>query len=148
MVQKYHRFKPIMLSWGSWLEMVARVTHGLGAQALILWWPTEGDILLRIFPWIQNVIWKKFLNWTAAWQNQQNDLCAQRRLRSALASAQSDQSSQSAWRNLGSLATYWVHCEDSVDAQADLSLRWLVMSCTGSIHTWTSVSPLCYILME
>ena len=28
----------------------------------------------------------------AAWQNQQNDLCAQRRLRSAWASAQSDQS--------------------------------------------------------
>ena len=30
--------------------------------------------------------------WATAWQHQQNDLCAQRRLRSALASAQSDQS--------------------------------------------------------
>ena len=30
--------------------------------------------------------------WAAAWQNQQNDLCAQRWLRSAWASAQSDQS--------------------------------------------------------
>ena len=30
--------------------------------------------------------------WTAARQNQQNDMCAQRRLRSAWASAQSDQS--------------------------------------------------------
>ena len=30
--------------------------------------------------------------WAAAWQNQQNDLCAQQRLRSAWASAQSDQS--------------------------------------------------------
>ena len=29
--------------------------------------------------------------WAAAWQNQTNDLCAQRRLRSAWASAQSDQ---------------------------------------------------------
>ena len=37
-----------------------------------------------------------------AWQNQQNDLCTQRRLRSALASAQSDQS----LRCLGSLATH------------------------------------------
>ena len=40
-------------------------------------------------------------------------LCAQRRLRSAWASAQSDQSSLSVWRNLGSLATHWVHSEDS-----------------------------------
>ena len=30
--------------------------------------------------------------WAAAWQNQQNDLCAQQTLRSALACAQSDQS--------------------------------------------------------
>ena len=30
--------------------------------------------------------------WAAAWQNQQNDMCAQRRLRSAWASTQSDQS--------------------------------------------------------
>ena len=31
-------------------------------------------------------------NWAAAWQNQQNDLCIQRRLRSAWATTQSDQS--------------------------------------------------------
>ena len=30
--------------------------------------------------------------WAASWQNQQNDLCAQRRLRSALAFTESDQS--------------------------------------------------------
>ena len=54
-------------------------------------------------------------------------LCAQRRLRSAWASARSDQSSLSAWRKLGSLATHWAHSEDWsdwADAQADLSLRW------------------------
>ena len=39
-------------------------------------------------------------------------LCARRRLRSAWASAQSDQSSLSAWRLLGSLATHWAHSED------------------------------------
>ena len=38
----------------------------------------------------------------AAQQNQQNDLCTQQRLRSAWASTQSDQSSLSAWRKLGS----------------------------------------------
>ena len=36
--------------------------------------------------------WFQYENWATAWQNQQNDLCAQRRLRSAWASAQSDQS--------------------------------------------------------
>ena len=55
-----------------------------------------------------------------------NDLCAQQRLRSAWASAQSDQSSLSAWRNIGSSATNIAHCEDWsdwADAQVDLSLR-------------------------
>ena len=49
----------------------------------------------------------------ASWQNKQNDLCAQWRLWSAWASAQSDQSSLSAWRNIGSSGTHWAHCEDS-----------------------------------
>ena len=70
-------------------------------------------------------------------------LCAQRRLRSAWASVQSDQSSSlSTWRNLGSLATHlsaqrrlW---SDWADAQADLSLRWthshtVGLSCRGFI---------------
>ena len=37
------------------------------------------------------------------------------------------ESSLSAWRKLGSLATHWAHSEDWsdwADAQADLSLRW------------------------
>ena len=45
--------------------------------------------------------------WASSWENQQNELCAQRRLRSAWASAQSDQSSLSAWRKVGSLAIHW-----------------------------------------
>ena len=64
--------------------------------------------------------------WAAAWQNQQNDMCAQRRLRSAWASVKSDQSS---------LCTQWVaknprflHADSedyqTVDAQTDWSLHW------------------------
>ena len=41
-----------------------------------------------------------------------NDLCALQRLRSAWASAQSEQSSLSAWRSLGFLTTHWAHSED------------------------------------
>ena len=66
--------------------------------------------------------------WATARQNQQNDLCAQRRLRSVCISTWSDQSSLSAWRSIGSLATHWVHSEvwsDWTDAQADQSLCWV-----------------------
>ena len=81
--------------------------------------------------------------WAAQWQNQQNSICAQRRLRSAWASTQSDQSSQSAWRKLGSLASsYPLNAQrrllsDWADAQTDLSLGWgtvilLVLSWGGS----------------
>ena len=51
--------------------------------------------------------------WAASWQNQQHGMCAQRRLRSAWASTQFDQSSMSAWKKLGALATHWAHSEDS-----------------------------------
>ena len=50
-------------------------------------------------------------NWAATWQHQQNDLFTQG-LRSAWASAQSDLSLLSTWRNLGSLNTHWAHSED------------------------------------
>ena len=76
----------------------------------------------------------------ASWQNQKNGMCAQRRLRSALASAQSDQSSLSAWRNIGSLATHWVHSKDS--DQADLSLRWAHSHFVGFVMRWPILNHL------
>ena len=47
------------------------------------------------------------------------------------------ESSLSAWRNLGSLATHWAHSEDWVDAQAvwvfaGRTVTLLVLSCRGS----------------
>ena len=77
--------------------------------------------------------------WAAAWQNQQNDTCAQRRLISAWASAQSAKthislgirsvwsaSSPSAWRNIGPLTTYWVRSEDSDQAGRMPRLIWVL----------------------
>ena len=98
--------------------------------------------------------------WAASWQNQQNGMCAQRRLRSAWPSAQSDQSSLSTWRKLGSLATHWVHSEDSDQpghAQADLNLHWAhmpfywfchdaaQMACTNTAEVFNLVSNILYI---
>ena len=87
----------------------------------------------------------------ASWQNQQNDMCAQRRLRSAWASVQSDQSS---------LFAQWVakdpsflHAEsedwsDWADAQSDLSLRWAHMPvcwfCHEAAHSFLFFSHLLY----
>ena len=72
-------------------------------------------------------------------------LCAQRRLRSAWASAQSDQSSLSAWRKLGSLShrlsaqrRLW---SDWADAQADLSLRWAHSHHNQQFVSWIYLYP-------
>ena len=50
------------------------------------------------------------------------------------------ESSLSAWRNLGSLATHSAHSEDSgsdwADAQADLSLRWAHTHFVGFVMSW------------
>ena len=59
--------------------------------------------------------------WAALWQNQLNGMCAQRRLRSAWASAQSDQS----LRCLGSFTTHWAHSEDSVQTGRMHRLIWV-----------------------
>ena len=85
-------------------------------------------------------------SWAASEQNQQNGTCAQRRLRSTWASAQSDQSSLSAWRKLGPLATHWAHSEDSDQTGWMPRLIWvfagrtvilLVLSRGGSfMHKW------------
>ena len=75
--------------------------------------------------------------WATAWQNQQNDLCAQQRLRSA----QSDQSSLSAWRNIGPLTTYGAHSEDSDQtwqcyvSSLGAHVILLVLSCGGSFRS-------------
>ena len=54
------------------------------------------------------------LIWAAAWQNQQNDMCAQRRLRSGLGIHPVwSESSLSAWKSIGTLATHWADSEDS-----------------------------------
>ena len=70
-------------------------------------------------------------------------LCAQRRLRSAWASAQSDQSSLSLWRTIRSSATYWVHSEDTDQTGRMPRLIWvfaghiviLFVLSWGSSHT-------------
>ena len=66
-----------------------------------------------------------FNDWAASWQNQQSGMCTQRRLRSAWASAQSDQSLLSTWRKLGSLATHWAHSEGSDQTERMPRLIWV-----------------------
>ena len=74
--------------------------------------------------------------WAATWQNQQNE-CAPSKSVCPVWS----ESSLSAWRNLGSLATHWVHSEDSDQTErmprlicvfTGRTLILLVLSCRGS----------------
>ena len=87
-----------------------------------------------------NGIYLKLENkkWATSWQNIQNGMCAQQRLRSIWASARSDQESLlSAWRKLGSLATHWAHSEDSW-VFAGCTVILLVLSWGGSNQNYTS----------
>ena len=64
--------------------------------------------------------------WAASWKNQQNGMCAQRRLSSAWASAHSDQSLRCLHEeNIGSLATHWAHNRDSVQTGRMPGLIWV-----------------------
>ena len=67
-------------------------------------------------------------------------VCAQQRLRSAWASTKTDQSSMSAWRNLGSLATHWAHSEDS--DQTGRTLILLDLSCRGLFNRYSSIAEI------
>ena len=44
------------------------------------------------------------------------------------------ESSLSAWRNIGSLAIHWAHCEDPADAQADRGHRSFCWLCHEAAH--------------
>ena len=98
----------------------------LGCQYLIWRDITECNLLKTSEHWLLCIFHQKTkLIMTIKYESeyakkQQNDQCCQRRLRSAWASAQSDQSSLSAWRKYGSLATHKAHRDDWSDA-----LRWV-----------------------
>ena len=86
------------------------------------WWSNLENENLIFFFYLKQI-------WAAAWRNQQNDLCAQRILRSA----QSDQSSQP-WVLSYPLSAQQRLWSDWADAQADLSLRWAHISCRMFCH--------------
>ena len=73
-------------------------------------------------------------SWAASWQNQQNGMCAQRRLRSAWASAQSDQS----LRCLRSLAT--------LERTAKTLIR--LGGCPGWFESSLGAQPFCWFYHE
>ena len=69
--------------------------------------------------------------WATSWQNQQNGMCAQWRLRSPWASAQSDQSLCCPHEeSLGTLDTQWAHSADSDQTGRMPRLIWVFAGCT------------------
>ena len=88
--------------------------------------------------------------WAASWQNQQNGMCAQQRLRSAWASAQSDQSLavRMIEETLGpQLPIEWpCHCEDTDQTGRMPRLIWVFpwrtsfcWFCHEVAHMWTKL---------
>ena len=115
----------LVLSWGGSFVVLARLVSWAGLEFdCIGSWSLHAvsstlPFLVFCHQWNNATYldrYKGMLNkakWETAWQNRQNDLCTQRRLGSAWASAQSDQSSLSAWRKFGSLATHKAHIKGS-----------------------------------
>ena len=74
--------------------------------------------------------WLRIGIWDIAWQNQQNDVRpAKTQISLGLCPVWSE-SSLSAWRNLGSIATHWVHSKDS--DQTGFVMLWLIWRITYS----------------
>ena len=61
--------------------------------------------------------------------------CTPSKDRSAWKSTQSNQSSLSAWRNVGSLATHWAHSEDSDQTGRRPRLIWVFTGRTDHFYT-------------
>ena len=100
-----------------------------------------GNVLIKSCRWNTNKLDNLFCQMSHDMTKSTKWLCAQRRLRSACASTQSDQSLHCLpRRKLGSLAVCWAHSEDS-DQTGMPRLIWvfaghtlilLVLSCHGS----------------
>ena len=103
----------------------------------------RNNILVQIYTSLKSVICPKksdnqiILKWAASWQNQHD--CAPSKdsddLKSAWASAQSDQSSLSAWRKLVSLATHWAHPGWSESSLGD---QWFLSGTIDFLFSWFS----------
>ena len=113
--------------WMSWIP--DKVCNCIFLQpGLLNWW---------LIPFLDN-------KWAPLSQNQQNGMCTQQRLR--LDWAVWSASLLSKWRKPGSLATQWVHSEDWsdwVDAQADLSLRWVHSHFVDFVMRWLKYASSC-----
>ena len=73
-----------------------------GWMPRLIWVFAGHTVILLVLSWGgSNQTADQRNRWAVAWQNQETDVCTHRRLRPAWAFAQSDQSSLSAWRSIG-----------------------------------------------
>ena len=78
-------------------------------------------------------VWRKRVRWATTWQIQQNECGpAKTQISLGIRSVWSE-SSLSAWRNLGSLATHWAHSEDSDQVWPIPRLNWVFAGCTVTL---------------
>ena len=92
--------------------------------------------------------------WAASWQNQQNDCAPSKDSdQPGFKFTESDQSSLSAWRKIGSLATQWTHSKDSITlgrcpgwSESSLGAHaiLLVLSWGGSFNVIIKMKKICW----
>ena len=111
---------------------------GLGSQCGPISGAVSSGSALSAIPWSLfgcRTLWlnHKIQIWAASWQHQQNATCAKRRLRSAWASAQYDQSLASSVHEETWCppATHWAHCEDSDQTGRMPKLIWVFAGHAG-----------------
>ena len=78
--------------------------------------------------------------WARAWQNQQNDLCDQRRPRS--------ESLLSAWRNFRSEASHWEHSKDFDQTGQISRLIWVFAGCTSFCWFYRVASQMSHVMRK
>ena len=128
--------------WFYWVTQLDPVLlAGEGWQYWLLWLFQEGNC--KFYPFMSSGFFC-LRNWTSPFKlphdktNKMACAPAQQRLRSAWASGQSDQSSLTAWRKPGSLATHWVQ------AKTLIKLGW----CPGWSESLLGAQSFCWFCYE
>ena len=83
--------------------------------------------------------------WAAAWQNQWNGMCTQRRLRTAWASAQSDQSLRCALNRKLRAQAFFMQTGKTDQSGLMPRLIWVFAGCTGHFVHFVMLQLICHL---
>ena len=99
--------------------------------------------------YVAGLTWAHTQTWAASWQNQQNGMCSPAKTQISLGIRPVwSESSLFAWRKLGSLATHWVHSEDSDHTGWMPMLIWVFAGRTVILLVFVRRRLVCYVVRD